>query len=116
MKFEKYRKKPIVIDAIRFDMKELMDKIVKDKDNNPWFEKVKSWTCTKEKIEYNGVKLKYTMIVMNKRIERIEIIIDTLEGEHLVSDGDFIIRGVKGEYYPCKPDIFELTYDKVIEK
>ncbi len=36
--------------------------------------------------------------------------IETLEGNHTVSDGDWIIRGVKGELYPCKPDIFEATY------
>ena len=39
--------------------------------------------------------------------------IKTLEGNHLISDGDFIITGVKGERYPCKQDIFEMTYDKV---
>lgn len=37
--------------------------------------------------------------------------IGTLEGGHEVSAGDFIIRGVKGEYYPCKPDVFAMTYD-----
>lgn len=37
--------------------------------------------------------------------------IGTLEGQHLVSWGDWIIRGVKGELYPCKPDIFEATYE-----
>ncbi len=37
--------------------------------------------------------------------------IDTLEGEHTVCPGDWIITGVKGERYPCKPDIFFLTYD-----
>lgn len=41
-----------------------------------------------------------------------DLIIKTLEGEHLASDGDYIIKGIKGEFYPCKPDIFELTYDK----
>ena len=40
-------------------------------------------------------------------------VIDTIEGRHDVSWGDYIIKGVKGELYPCKPDIFELTYDKV---
>ena len=35
----------------------------------------------------------------------------TLEGGHLVSPGDWIITGVKGEHYPCKPDIFEQTYE-----
>ncbi len=39
--------------------------------------------------------------------------IQTLEGKMLVSPGDYVITGVKGEKYPCKPDIFELTYEKV---
>ncbi len=38
--------------------------------------------------------------------------IDTLEGSHQVTEGDYIITGVKGEKYPCKEDIFNLTYDK----
>jgi len=42
--------------------------------------------------------------------------IDTLEGGHNVCPGDWIITGVKGEHYPCKPDIFEQTYEKVEEK
>jgi hypothetical protein len=37
--------------------------------------------------------------------------IDTFEGGHIVCPGDFIITGVKGEHYPCKPDIFEMTYE-----
>lgn len=37
--------------------------------------------------------------------------IDTLEGGHIVCPGDWIITGVKGEHYPCKPDVFALTYD-----
>lgn len=37
----------------------------------------------------------------------------TLEGEMMASPGDYIIKGIKGEYYPCKPDIFEMTYDPV---
>ena len=39
--------------------------------------------------------------------------IETLEGEHIASKGDYIIRGLKGEYYPCKPDIFEMKYEKI---
>ncbi len=39
--------------------------------------------------------------------------IDTLEGGHTVCPGDWIITGIKGEQYPCKPDIFEMTYDKI---
>ena len=38
--------------------------------------------------------------------------IDTLEGGHIVCPGDWIITGVKGEHYPCKPDIFEMTYER----
>jgi len=41
------------------------------------------------------------------------LLIPTLEGEHSASMGDWIIKGVKGEFYPCKPDIFEMTYEKV---
>lgn len=37
----------------------------------------------------------------------------TLEGNHIVCPGDWIITGIKGEHYPCKPDIFEATYDLV---
>ena len=39
--------------------------------------------------------------------------IATLEGDMTLTDGDWVIRGVKGEYYPCKPDIFEATYEAV---
>lgn len=41
--------------------------------------------------------------------------IDTLEGGHIVCPGDWVITGVKGEHYPCKPDIFEATYEAVSE-
>ena len=41
------------------------------------------------------------------------LIIKTLEGEHIATIGDYIIKGIKGEYYPCKPNIFEMTYEKV---
>ena len=47
---------------------------------------------------------------------RSETAIDTLEGTISASPGDWIIRGVKGEFYPCKPDIFEATYDPEPEK
>ena len=39
--------------------------------------------------------------------------IKTLEGAHIVTPGDYIITGVVGENYPCKPDIFEMTYERV---
>lgn len=43
----------------------------------------------------------------------VEVKIPTLEGEMMASPGDWIITGVKGERYPCKPDIFEATYEPV---
>lgn len=39
--------------------------------------------------------------------------IHTLEGDHVANNRDWIIKGVKGEFYPCNPDIFELTYEAV---
>lgn len=42
-----------------------------------------------------------------------DLIIHTLEGDHHALVGDYIIRGIKGEFYPCKPDIFEKTYKEV---
>jgi len=48
----------------------------------------------------------------NPHDDESELMIMTLEGEHRVSFGDFIIKGVKDELYPCKPDIFEATYSK----
>ena len=44
-------------------------------------------------------------------VKRVGLIIKTPEGQHVASIGDMIIKGVKGEHYPCKPDIFALTYD-----
>jgi hypothetical protein len=45
-----------------------------------------------------------------------ELFISTLEGPMKASVGDYIIKGIKSEFYACKPDVFELTYDKVINK
>lgn len=42
-----------------------------------------------------------------------ELVIPTLEGEMIANVGDWIIRGVAGEFYPCKPEIFEATYEAV---
>lgn len=47
------------------------------------------------------------------RQEGSVLVIPTLEGDHEASLGDWIIKGVKGEFYPCKPDIFEATYEPV---
>lgn len=42
------------------------------------------------------------------------MLIETLEGVMIAQQGDYIIKGIKGEIYPCKPDIFEQTYENVI--
>jgi len=51
---------------------------------------------------------------LNKNF-RNELLIQTPEGEHRARVGDWIIKGIKGEFYPCKPDIFESTYEEVYE-
>ncbi len=82
----KYRKKPVVIEAIEYTGGNFieLDKFVNNK-------KIILWSHTYD----------------NK------LTISTLEGEMIASEGDFIIQGVNGEFYPCKPDIFEKTYEKV---
>jgi hypothetical protein len=49
----------------------------------------------------------------NKFLRETVLAIRTLEGDMIVSPGDWVIRGVKGEFYPCKPDIFAATYEPV---
>jgi len=44
-------------------------------------------------------------------ILRLPVIIETLEGDMRAAPGDYIIKGVRGEFYPCKPDIFEASYE-----
>lgn len=43
------------------------------------------------------------------------LVINTLEGEHIASVGDYIVKGIKGEFYPVKPDIMEKTYDVIYD-
>lgn len=85
----KYRKKPVVVEAIQI------------KHNN--VDKVKQF-CPEIKVV--DTKLSTSDIYFTIR---------TLEGIHITTVGDYIIRGVAGEYYPCKPDIFEKTYEPVEE-
>ena len=77
----KYRKKPVVIEAIQYNG-ENIDEIY----------------------EFTGDVLEETVT---------EIGIRTLEGFMKMTPGDWIIKGVNGEFYPCKPDIFEKTYEAV---
>jgi hypothetical protein len=87
----KFRKKPIVIEAEQFFREKL-----------PWPNGVKGE-------DYFCPMLRYPLIGNSTSW------ITTLEGDLDVSEGDWIITGVKGEKYPCKPDIFEATYEKVEE-
>jgi hypothetical protein len=83
---KKYRKKPIVIEAIQYRGEENITSCLNFCDE----------------------------MIFNPKTNKYEI--ETLEGNHLVSEGDFIIKGVAGEFYPCKPDIFKLTYELVTEE
>ena len=97
----RFRKKPVIIDAIQFTGKESLDDVIKFINPEELYGKREANTI-KSIIEYY--------------IEKDEaIVIPTLEGNMIASKGDWIIRGVQGEYYPCKNDIFEATYEAVIE-
>lgn len=77
---KKYRKKPVIIEAIQWNGKNLTEI-----DN------------------FVGGSLK---------IEGSSLVIYTLEGDMEASINDYIIKGVNGEFYPCKPDIFDKTYER----
>lgn len=70
-----------------------------------------------EAIKWNGTNINEVMDFLNWRNSSHDkfsgLIIHTLEGNHHASIGDYIIKGIAGEFYPCKPDIFELTYEPV---
>ena len=80
----KFRKKPVVIEAIQ-------------------------WTGRnrQELFDFVGSCSAFTVSISNS------FCIQTLEGTMIANINDWIIKGVKGEFYPCKPDIFEQTYEKV---
>lgn len=87
----KYRKKPLVIDAVKF---------------NPPHEIPTDVRHDKLRVGFVGY---YDREIMYES----RYYIDTLEGAMEVRAGDWIITGVEGERYPCKPSIFEATYEKV---
>ena len=71
---------------------------------------------TIEAIKWTGDNLSEVIALGNTRIivrDNNVLIIPTLEGDHEAQIGDMIIKGIKGELYPCKPDIFDATYDAV---
>lgn len=90
----KYRKKPVEVEAFQFDG-DLMG------SDGKYY--VPGW----------AVRAFKTGVMHYKYGIDAQLYIKTLEGEHHASVGDYIIRGVKGELYPCKPDIFEMTYEPI---
>ena len=89
---EKYRKKPVVIDAVQLTM------------------------ANRQAISTIIAAAGYNVRHASKPPMRAVtgIVIETLEGDMIADFGDWIIKGVQGEFYPCKPDIFEKTYEKVV--
>jgi hypothetical protein len=79
----KFRKKPVVIEAVQFTGSNTQELV-------DWIDK-KYLPCGDD----------------------VEVLIETLEGLMRAKPGDYIIKGVNGEFYPCKPDIFEKTYEAV---
>lgn len=70
-----------------------------------------------EAIQWNGENLSEINEFIKNEVENHEsvLIIPTLEGDMYASLNDYIIKGVNGEFYPCKPDIFDKTYEEVTE-
>lgn len=83
MSIQQYRKKPVVIEAILWDG-----------TTECAFKMVNEWNAG-----------------FTHNVEKGEAYIITLEGTMTANKGDYIIKGVKGEFYPCKPDIFDATYE-----
>lgn len=86
---KQYKKKPVVIEAVQFT-------------RNNWDELV-AFTNGK------ATSFNKSLILDDKYICNI----NTLEGIMVATEGDYIIKGIRGEFYPCKPDIFYKTYDEV---
>ena len=93
IKAKLYRKKPVVVEAIQWTGNNLHAVTeFRGQQVTPMHPK---WDEYTQLVELYGLKIR------------------TLEGEMSANVGDFIIKGVNGEFYPCKPDIFEKTYEAV---
>ena len=87
----RYRKKPIVIEAIKWDGTLFTLKQLQSMG-------METTSYEADYFRVNGIS---------------GLVIKTLEGQHIADLGDWVIKGVQGEFYPCKPDIFEMTYELV---
>ena len=98
----KYRKKPVVIEAIQWTGKNIGT--------------IKKFAGISAKFHYYSIKDNMTAIsesIPSVGDYGVGLTISTLEGDMQANVGDYIIKGVNGEFYPCKPDIFEKTYELV---
>lgn len=90
----KFRKKPVVIEAIQYDgYAKTMQEIVNTLG-------IKGYRYESHGNDFHDVLMNFWIV--------------TLEGEMKVNAEDWVIKGIQGECYPCKPDIFEATYEEVI--
>lgn len=97
----KYRKKPVVVEAVQWTGKNE--------------DEIKEFCGVAALFQYIPMEgAAYVVTELKPQGEYVvSLSIRTLEGTMVASDGDFIIRGVEGEFYPCKPDIFRKTYEEV---
>lgn len=94
---QRFLKKPVEIDAMQYDPAFSPDPIIE-------------WSSARF-IEVTTERLREDD--PNEFVKEKVLAIRTLEGDMVISPGDWVIRGVRGEFYPCKPDIFESTYEVV---
>jgi hypothetical protein len=93
---EFFRRKPVTIEAVRLDPHNLNE--------------ILGWIGRND-----GVAMPIRTSPQTASRITGSILIHTLEGDHRAEPGDWVIRGVKGEFYPCKPDIFEATYERDVD-
>ena len=98
----KYRKKPIVIEAVKYYGDD-----VEFKESPEWL-KYAIFKTHKIRIDLNLDDFGYL-----KKENQYICKVQTLEGDMIVNKGDYIIKGINGELYPCKPDIFKKTYERI---
>lgn len=96
----RFRKRPVVVEAFQMTKERRMD-------NTDW----PAWLGEAWNGERDAEGTLQRIDATAPLPDHLEIV--TLEGKHRVSWGDWIIRGVNGEIYPCKPDIFAATYEAV---
>lgn len=102
----KVRKKPVIVEAVRFIGWN------KEREGTPFFQIYDSKIAFSETPLWLETALSESVIKANLPYQWC-IYVHTLEGDMRADEGDYIIKGVNGEIYPCKPDIFEKTYESI---